>query len=95
MAFSPEETSLKETSSIVEDTKSPLCVEIADEALFEARNGDGPVVPASEFESGILTVQVFVKSDALAAIAFVARYLGGKIGIAEEGYELAFEQSQL
>jgi hypothetical protein len=95
LAFSPEETSLKETSSIVEDPKPALCVKIADEAFFEARNGDGPVVPASEFESGILTVQVFVKSDALAAVAFVARYLGGKIGIAEEGYELAFEQSQL
>ncbi len=84
---------MKETSSIVEDPKPALCVEIADETFFEARNGDRPVVPASEFESRILTVQVFVKSYALATVAFVARYLGGKIGIAEEGYELAFERS--
>jgi hypothetical protein len=86
---------LKETSSIVEDPKSALCVEIADQAFFEARNGNGAVVPASELESRILPVQVFVKSDALATVAIVARYLGGKIGVTEEGYELAVEQSAL
>lgn len=48
-------------------------------------------MPASEFESRILTVQVLVQSDPLAAVAVIPGDLGGKVRVAEEGYELAFE----
>jgi hypothetical protein len=67
-----------------------MCVKVADEPFLESRDGDGPVGPASECESRILTVQVFVESDPLAAVGGVAGDFGGKVGVAEEGDELAF-----
>ena len=48
-------------------------------------------MPASEFESRILTVQVLVQSDPLAAVAVIPGDFGGKVRVAEEGYELTFE----
>lgn len=81
---------MKETSSVVEDAEPTLCIEIADQAFLESCDGDGPVVPASKFESGILTVEVLVKSNPLSSVAVVAGDLGGKVGVAKEGYQLAF-----
>jgi hypothetical protein len=48
-------------------------------------------VPASEFESRILTVQVLVQSDPLAAVAVIPEDFGGKVRVAVEGYELTLE----
>ena len=79
---------MQETTSIVEDAEAALCIQIADEALLESCDGDGPVVPASEIEPRILTVQILVKSDPLAAVAVVAGDFGRKVGVAQEGYEL-------